>query len=148
MKEVLSIAHKGIATDLLQELPRPPVYLTDEGKQHFKRWGQKLIGAKILKDQHLAALEILADSMGEFEWASREIKKKNEKKMGRGYVQVFNSGASQISAELSVKKNAIKTILQCLKQFGMDPKSEKELKNEGDPQQTNLLNEFKQALHS
>lgn len=148
MKDVLSIAHKGKATDLLQELPKPPVYLTGEGKEHYKKWGGKLIHAKILKDHHLAALEVLAASMGEFEWALREIKNRNNEAMGKGYVQTFKSGARQISAELTVKEKATKSIMQCLKQFGMDPKSEKDLKQEGDRAQTNLFDEFKKAMNS
>ena len=148
MKEekVLSIAHKGRATDVLQELPKPPVYLTDEGKAHYKIWGSKLITAKILKDQHLAALEVLANAMGEFEWALREIKRKNGENAGRGYIQTFQSGASQVSAEITLKEKAEKKILQYLKQFGMDPRSEKELKTEDTGGQFSLMEEFNKAM--
>lgn len=145
-QNVLSIAHKGKASDKLQKLPKPPVYLTDEGKAHYKKWGQLLIKSQMLKTQHLAALEVLANAMGEFEWCLREIKRKNEKHMGYGYVQVFQSGASQVSVEITLKEKAQKTIMQCLKQFGMDPRSEKELANEDNGGQLSLLKEFEKAL--
>ena len=145
---VLSIAHKGKASDKLQKLPKPPVYLTDEGKSHFKKWGQLLIKHNLLKAQHLAALEILANAMGEFEWSLREIKRKNEKHMGYGYIQTFQSGASQVSAEITLKEKAEKKIMQCLKQFGMDPRSEKELAAEDNSGQLSMLEAFEQKLNS
>ena len=69
---------------------------------------------------------------------------KTIKKQGSGYVQEYKSGAKNISVELTVKRDAEKAIMQCFKQFGLDPKSEKELKIE--PNQNNVFEQLKNSL--
>ena len=69
--------------------------------------------------------------------------KKNKEKLGSGYIQKFNSGAENISVYLTIKRDAEKAIMQCFKQFGLDPKSEKELKREINPDQGDLFEGFK-----
>ncbi len=127
--------------DTLLECPKPPVYLTDAAKKHWKIMGSVLAKRERLKDSYLSALEIYAESMAQFEWAVREIQKMNKEKQGSGYIQKFSSGAKNISAEVTLKDKAEDSILKCCKIFGLDPKSEKELK-ESNPGQYDLFAEL------
>ena len=119
----------------LTKLPIPNNYLGPKAKKHYERIGKILITAKVLKSLHIPALEILAENYEQWEWAVREIRKKNREKAGSGYIQIYQSKAKNISAELTVKRDAEKAIMQCIKQFGLDPKSEKDLKASVDPNQ-------------
>lgn len=125
---VLSIAHKGEATDLLLALPAARKHLSTEGKKNFKRHGDALIKAGRLRETHLLLLEVLAEASAQFEWACNAINKKNKEAFGTGYIQTYKTGATNITTEMAVRNDAADTILKCAKQFGLDPKSEKELK--------------------
>jgi len=131
-------------SDLCSEIPKVPSYLGVRGKHHFKEVARVLIGAKVLKNSHVTALSLLAENMEQWEWAIKEIRTKNKENRGSGYIQEFKTGAKNISVEVTLKRDAEKAIMQCLKQFGLDPKSEKELKI--DPNQGNLFDVIKQGL--
>ena len=134
----MEVVHIGKGSDILKSIPAAPAYFDAASKRHFKQVAKILIAAKILKEIHLPALEILAQNKAQLEFALRAINKKNKVKLGTGYIQKFTTGAENISVELSLKKQAEYTILQCIKQFGLDPKSEKELNHQPD-NQVNLL---------
>jgi len=112
-------------------------------KYHFKKTAEILIAANQLKRIHIPALELMAVNLEQWEWAYEEIHRKNRRKRGTGYVQKFSSGAENISVYVSLKRDAEKAIMQCIKQFGLDPKSEKELKSSLDPAQGDLFEGFK-----
>lgn len=131
--------------DTLLKCPNPPVYLSDKAKKHFKQMGGILAKADKLKTIHLNALEVYADSMDQFEWSSNEMKIKNKEKSGSGYIQVFKTGAKNISVELTIKNDAITKLLKCFSIFGLDPKSEKDLKETSNPNQTSLFEELMKA---
>ncbi|WP_281225385.1 P27 family phage terminase small subunit [Flavobacterium aquiphilum] len=133
--------------DTLLVCPKPPMYLTDEAKKFYKHMGNVLAKKDRLKDTYLNALEIYAEAMAQFQFAVSEIKEKNKKEYGSGYRQKFNSGAQNISVELTLKNNAEDTLLKCFKLFGLDPKSEKELKATTDPNQTDLFDAFLNQNH-
>jgi P27 family predicted phage terminase small subunit len=137
----MEIVGKGTGSDVLSKVPAAPAYFDAASKRHWKSLAKTLIGAQILKTIHLPTLEILATSAGQREYAIREINKKNKKRPGTGFIQTFASGANNISAEVTLKEKAEKTMLQCIKQFGLDPKSEKELNLEP-ANQTNLLEQL------
>jgi P27 family predicted phage terminase small subunit len=134
----MEIVGKGSGNDVLSQVPTPPNYLDGPTKRHYKKIAKALIGAKVLKTIHLSALEILAQNSAQFEFAVKAIHKKNNQKSGTGYIQVFKTGAANITPEVSLKEKAENRMLQVIKQFGLDPKSEKDLDidNAG---QTNLL---------
>ena len=139
----MKVVSIGNGTDLVKEIPKPPSYLGSKAKSHFKKLARILIESQTLKKVHLPGLEILAENYSQWEFAVREIRSKNKEKMGSGYKQKFTSGAENISVELSIKRDAEKAIMQCFKQFGLDPKSEKELKRDfTDPNQGDLFAEF------
>ena len=139
----MEIVHKGKADGFLKEIPKPGNYLDSKSKSHFKRIAKILISANSLKSVHVPALEVMAENFSQWEWAVREIRKKNKEKTGSGYKQKYTSGAENISVELTIKRDAEKAIMQCFKQFGLDPKSEKELKQEVNPDQGDLFEGFK-----
>jgi phage terminase small subunit len=135
--KVISI-NKG--KDTLLKCPKPPVYLSDKAKVHYKAMGTILAKNQRLKDLYLPALEIFADSMAQWEFATTEIKKANQEKMGTGYIQKFASGAANVSVYVTLKDKAEDSLFKCFKQFGLDPKSEKDLKAETtDPNQISLF---------
>ena len=142
--EVVGI-NKG--TDLLCEVPAPPSFLGAGAKKHFKEVGKRLITAKILKAIHITALAVFAENLEQWEWAIKEIRAKNRKEKGSGYIQKFSTGAKNISVEITLKRDAEKAMMQCFKQFGIDPKSEKELKGIIDPEQGDLFEGFKNKKH-
>ena len=117
-------------SEVLKKLPNPPAYLGAKAKAHYKKIGKILIAKEILKNIHIPALEILSENFAQWEWAVREIRTKNRDIPGSGYIQIFDSGATNISTEITVKRDAEKAIMQCFKQFGIDPKSEKELNHQ------------------
>lgn len=137
----MEIVGKGNGSDVLSQVPKAPVYLDAASKRHWKVLSRILIGAEILKTMHLPTLEILATAAGQREYAIRAINKKNRRSPGSGFIQTFKSGANNISAEVTLKEKAEKTMLQCIKQFGLDPKSEKELNHEPS-NQTDLLEQL------
>ena len=129
-------------SEYIKILPSPPTYLGPKAKTHFKRIGKILIASEKLKRIHVPALELMAVNLEQWEWAIREIRSKNKKQPGAGYIQTFTTGAKNISVEISLKRDAEKAIMQCFKQFGLDPKSEKELAGVVDPSQGDLFNGF------
>ena len=134
----MELVHKGEGSDLIKVMPKPPTYFSPSAKRHFKKLAKILIASELLKEKHLSTLEILAQNKGQHEFALREINRKNKHRNGSGYIQTFTSGANNITAEVTLKEKAEKAMLQCIKQFGLDPKSEKELNLEP-ANQTNLL---------
>jgi P27 family predicted phage terminase small subunit len=138
--KVLSINH---GKDTLLKCPKPPIYLTDEAKVHYKAMGAILAKNDRLKDLYLTALEVYAESMAQWEFSTKEIKKANADKFGTGYIQKFSSGAANVSVYVTLKDKAEDSLFKCFKQFGLDPKSEKDLKNETtDPNQMSLFEQL------
>lgn len=131
-------------SEFIKELPSPGTYLGPKAKDHYKTIGALLISNDRLKRIYLPSLEVLAENLEQWEWAVREIRKKNREKHGSGYIQKYTSGAKNISVEVTIKRDAEKAIMQCFKLFGLDPKSDKELKV--DPSQKSLFEELNNAL--
>lgn len=143
----MKVVSLGKGTDILKELPGAPTYLGPKAKNHYQRFGEIMIAAGVLKRTHVAALEVLAENFEQWEWALREIRRKNRKKRGSGYIQKYSSGAKNISVEVTLKRDAEKAIMQCFKQFGLDPRSEKDLKVV-DPNQGDLFESLKNQMKS
>lgn len=135
-------------SDFIKQLPKPERMLGVRSRYHYDRIGKTLIASGTLKRIHLMALELLAVEYEIYEWAIKEMNKVNKIEMGSGYVQTFKTGARQISVEMGVKNDAFKKIMQLIKQFGLDPKSEKELVGAIDPNQGDLWNGFNKLKSS
>jgi len=143
-----NIVHIGNGKSTLTKIPKPPAYLNNSAKKHYKEMASKLIKLERLKDIFLNALEIYAEAMATWEWASRQRKQKNSEDPGTGYIQTYRSGATNISTELIVMRDAEKTLFKCFKQFGLDPRSEKELKTDTNPNQLELFENLKKSMSS
>jgi len=142
----LSIAGKGNGTDLLLKAPKAPAHLDTAAQEGYKWMGNLLAQAQRLKPYYLPTLEIFADAYAQWQFALTVIKLKNANDFGAGYIQKFPNGTSNISPEMTVKKMAVEQMLQCCKLFGLDPKSDKELKDTGNANQTSLLDELFKKL--
>lgn len=126
----------------LIQVPKPPVYLTDEAKKHWYEMGNHLCSIGRLKKEFLTALEVFSEAKAEFEFASRQIRQKNKEEFGTGYIQTYKTGATNVTTEMVVRNAAIEKLLKCFKIFGADPKSEKELGSTG----TGQLDLFEQLM--
>lgn len=124
----MTIAHIGKGKDTLMQVPPAPKHLSTEGKKGYKFMGDLLAKQERLKNHHLPVLEIFAEAYAQWVWACNAIIRKNKTAFGSGYIQVFKTGATNITTEMSVRNDAADTMLKCSKQFGLDPRSEKELK--------------------
>jgi phage terminase small subunit len=144
----MEIVGKGNGTDLLSTLEKPSGFLCASSKRYYKKIGEVLITAKVLKRIHLPTLEMLATNCAQWEWAVKEINRKNKNKNGSGYIQVYQSKATNISTELVLKRDAEKAMRENISAFGMDPQSEKKLKAQViDPAQGSLFEEFNNKRH-
>lgn len=144
----MEAVHIGKGKDTLNEVPKAPVYLSDDAKKHWHEMGSVLAKNDLLKEKFLAALQVYAEAMAQWEFALREIKKCNKEKFGSGYIQKFASGASNVSVYVTLKDKAEESILKCCKIFGLDPKSEKDLKATGDAGQFSLFEELMKSKQS
>jgi len=142
MKTIFKKETVPVGVKMLKSIPNPPVYLDSSAKKHYKKMAEILIKANRLSELFLPALEVFADAMSQFEWAIREINRKNKIRTGSGYIQNYATGATNISSELVVKREAESTLFKCFKQFGLEPRSEKELKETHDPNQMDLFDQF------
>lgn len=128
--------------EYLTTVPNPPVYLSSSAKKHYKTMGEKLVEINRLKNVYLNALEIFAEAMAQFEFATKQIHAKNKEDFGTGYIQTYRTKATNISTEVVLRNDAAATLLKCFKQFGLDPRSERELKGAEDNSQLDIFEEF------
>lgn len=140
--EIVSI---NKANDCLSEVPKPPVYLTDSAKEHYKDMARKLIKIQRLKETYLPALEVFAESMALWEFTCRKIRELEREEPGTGYFQTFSNGVTQNSTWLNQQNTAIKRMFDSFKQFGLDPSSDKNLKT-GDPNQTSIFDQWAKEI--
>lgn len=126
----------------LTTVPDPPSYLSAPAKKHYKTMGEKLIEINRLKNVYLNALEIFAEAMAQFEFATKQIHVKNKEEFGTGYIQTYRTKATNISTEVVLRNDAAATLLKCFKQFGMDPRSERELKGVENVGQLDIFEQF------
>ena len=143
--EKMNVVSINKGKDTLLKAPKPPVYLTDEAKKYYVSMGNLLAKLDRLKEIYLPGLEIYSEAAAQYEFSIRSIKIKNKRSFGEGYIQTYKTGAQNISVELTLKNNAEDTLMKCFKLFGLDPKSEKDLKETSDPNQTSLFAELMQS---
>lgn len=140
----MSIAHIGQGKETLMKVPAAPAHLSKEAKAGYKMMGNFLAKADRLKDYYLPTLEIWAAAYAQWQYAMNEINALNKTETGKGYIQKFPSGARNLSPEVTLKNDAADTMMKCAKLFGLDPKSEKELKATPDGQ-LDLFETYKNA---
>lgn len=143
--ENMKVAHIGEGKDTIMEVPKPPMHLSTGAKKGYTFMGNFLAQMERLKNIYLPTLEVWAVAYDQWQWACAEINRQNKLCPGDGYVQVFKTGAMNISVYVTLRDGAADTMLKCTKLFGLDPKSEKELKA---AIETGQLDLFEQGLKS
>lgn len=143
----MKVIHTTPAEKVLK-LPAPPSFLPTTAKTFYKKWGAILIKEGVLKELHLPMLEMMATNYAQWVFAVQEINKKNKQKSGSGYIQVYQSKATNISTELVLKRDAEKALRANIDAFGMDPQSEKKLKKSIDENQLDLFDSFNKFTSS
>ena len=73
----------------------------------------------------------MAQNLAQWEAAVRAVNDKNKAEKMKGYIQKFANNTTNISPEVTLKEHAEKQIFICLRRFGLDPKSEKEISATG-----------------
>jgi phage terminase small subunit len=144
----MEVVGKGSGSDKLSVLPKPKSFLDAAAKRYYREIGKILITSKVLKEIHLMTLNMLSTNCAQWEFAVKEIRKKNKNKHGSGYIQVYMSKATNISTELVLKRDAEKAMRDNIAAFGMDPQSEKKLNRVlTDPNQGDLFDHFNNKKH-
>ena len=144
----MEVVGRGNGSSLISKLPSCSRFLDPVSKKYYQKIGKILITSETLKQVHLVTLEVLATNLAQWEFAVKAIAKKNRKKMGAGFIQTYSTGATNITSELVLKRDAEKAIEKSIAAFGMDPQSEKKLKQVVDPGQGNLFPEFMKKKNS
>ncbi|MCO6149079.1 P27 family phage terminase small subunit [Flavobacterium sp. NRK1] len=137
--------HIGQGKDTLMEAPAPPAHLNKLEKKAYKNMGNLLAKAERLKPHFLGLLESYSVYYAQWIYACKQITALNDIEMGKGFIQKFSTGARNISPEVTLRDNAFDGMLKCSKQFGLDPKSEKDIKAAEDTGQLDL---FQQLLNA
>ena len=135
-------------SEVLKEIPQPPEHLSKDAQAKFTEIATMLVKAGRLKEFHIPALYVMADNFAQWDWACKEIERKNEASPGSGYKQIYHTGAENISVELTIKRDAEKALMQFFKQFGIDPKSEKDLKAEKPEDKESFFEKFQKYKES
>jgi P27 family predicted phage terminase small subunit len=141
----MTIAHIGQGKDTLMKVPAAPGHLCVMGKRGYKMMGNYLAQAERLKSYYLPTLEIWAAAYAQWQYAMNEINTLNKIEPGKGFIQKFGSGARNLSPEVTLKNDAADTMMKCAKLFGLDPKSEKELKASIDSGQLDMFKNYADA---
>ena len=107
--------------DNLKTLPPAAVWMnaSSKAKRIYKEIGNHLLETKKLKAFDTYALLMLSVALEQYAWAVGEIEKNNKTSLGSGYVQTYSTGAKNITAELVVRKEAYKQILELAGKFGL-----------------------------
>ena len=136
----MEIAHRSNNTSsnkndgLIRKLGKSPDHFTSLQKKCYQSAGNLLIKAERLKAIYFPALEMLAVNLALYQEAVTEINRMNTEEKFSGYIQKFKNNVQQISPQMTLKREAENAIFKCLKQFGMDPKSDKELGSQNNGQ--------------
>lgn len=115
-------APKKTGLEILEKLPIPDkrLFPLDTVSRRWYRFlGNLLIKSNRFTELDIPILYLLASNFSRWQWAYLEIAAKNNIKEGSGYIQVFDSGASQITPEYSLLQRSEKKILELSAKFGM-----------------------------
>ncbi len=128
---------------MLDKVPKPLARFQLTTSQKF--WWQ-WFGVEMVKTGNFAKLDQIHLQRAAIWLDARclALKKINDKPGLNGWIQTFTSGASNISPETSIIKEADKALDQISGHFGLSLKDREKLKAEtpGDPNQTTLFDQF------
>jgi len=151
METNLAIAYNGVNEEkekvltseelkFLENLPKLESWmkLPAKAKKIYAWLGLEFIETKKLKAVHINHLAMLANEIYTYWFANEEIMKREKKQVGSGLIQVFQSGAANVTAYYTLREKSLKHVLTLGKQFGMSIKDDKELDSFIDNSQTKL----------
>jgi phage terminase small subunit len=132
---------------ILKKLPAPMKRfgLTKNQIFWYNHFGRILIDSKKLTDPDLIHLHALAKSIDYMLQAEEKI---NEKGYNGGLVQTFTSGATNISAHMTVREKMLKEIDNYSKHFGFSFKDRMKLNEESGPSNQYSLFELEKMAQS
>lgn len=142
----MSVVGINEGSGLLSEVPKPPAYMTNSAKKHYKEFARRLIKIKRLKEVYLPALEIFAESYALWEFTTKKIRDAEKIAPGSGYFVTYKNNVVQNSTWFNQQQVAIKRLNDCFKQFGLEPAADKSLAPAKDPNQLNFFEELKKKL--
>ena len=97
--------------------PEPQGYLNDEAKKYYKQICTHLEGVNALEEIDSFGLSMMAHSLALYKQAADKI---SDPEIGA--VQVYPTGAQQVSAWFTVMKTSLDYFLKYSQRFGMTPK--------------------------
>lgn len=136
----------------LDSVPKLPRNFNSALEKPDKKWfrliATTLQKSGVLTELDVPALALFAKKWTRWEWANTEIQRLNEQNPGSGYIQEFQSGAKQKSAELQVLESAEKAIMSQAEEFGMTFKSRAAIVSfiQDNKDQLDLFDQFGEAL--
>jgi hypothetical protein len=132
---------------ILKKLPSPMkrFCLSKEQTFWYNHFGKILVDSKKLTDPDLIHLHGLAKSIDYMIQAEKKI---DEKGYNGGLVQTFTSGATNISAHMTVREKMLKEIDNYSKHFGFSFKDRMKLNEESGPSNQYSLFELEKMAQS
>lgn len=100
----------------LVEIPKPPSFLMDLAKKHWKEQAEILQRAGLLTEVDLDAFAAMCNSYATWVDAQRQLKK-------TGMLVRGPSGHPVMSPYISISEKALNRLLQYQKEFGLTPSS-------------------------
>jgi phage terminase small subunit len=124
----------------IKELPKPANWFnaSARAKKIYKEIGTHLLETKKLQVFDSYALVLLAVALEQYSWAVNEINEMNKNRPGSGYVQTYSTGAKNITAEVTVRKEAYKQIIELSSKFGLTIKDRHAMGRHANAAQTEL----------
>jgi phage terminase small subunit len=107
-----------------RSLPKPIFDLTTDQLILYRKIGRDLVKARKFKPRFAAALTYMACEMDKYLQAEKRIR---ELGYDDGLVQIFKSGAANISPHVTLQNHALKNISHFFREFGMGEKSDKQI---------------------
>ena len=137
--------YSGDSLEILDKVKSPGKHfsnaMNDRAQKIYFALCEKLLPTKKLTEVDLPNVVQLANAWDKYIWAEQAMMEKNQVAMGSGYVQVFKTGATNITTEMSISEKAQDQIIKLSKMFGFSFKDRHAMASflgEGDPNQTDL----------
>ena len=109
-----------IQFDLISEVPKPEVWLSNKAKKYFRNICKLLIDKRLLTDGNVGHALIMAQEISTYEEASRELKKSG---MTQSMTTKSGDTYEQASPWVAIRNQAQKNYRDYAALFGLDPVS-------------------------
>jgi P27 family predicted phage terminase small subunit len=117
------VVRQGVDYELIVEIPKPEVWLSDKGKKNFRSACEMLIGKELLNVANVQLVAMMAEEFATYEEACRELKDN-----GKTITMPTKTGTyEQVSPWIGIRNQAMKNYKDIATLFGMDPLSQQKL---------------------